>query len=482
MAESLTSRAAAGGRWTAVSAVAVVAIQMSQLFILGRLLDPGDFGLMAMMMVVIGLANTIADFGIANFIVRAKVMTGSLCSSLITVSLVCAVILALGIGLASPLVAAYFKRPALTGMLPVLGLVIALTATSQVGTALLQREMRFRAIAIAEILSGIAGLVLGTLCALAGLGVWALIVGQLANMGLKGIFIWGSARNLITFQWPAMDPELKSALRFGLFQTGERVASFTGQNVDKILVGRMIGETGLGMYSVAYQLVLKPVALLNPIFTRVALPLFSKIQDDDPRLVKGYLQVARTIGLFACPIYLIFIAGSNLIVKVLLGPQWANIGPLLQILSVIGILYSQSNPLGLLFIAKNRADLAFYYNLASIALYALAVFLGGHYGTTGVAIGVAIVAVGLQFPAEFYFRWALVGMTIMDYLQAVAFLALAMALPLVVTFGFRILYPHLSGLGWDFAGLLVALLIYAGTIWATERDLVRGTIVLLYSR
>ena len=78
---SLRERAAAGGRWTAVSAIASVLIQLAQLAILGRLLSPNDFGLMAMMMIVIGLASLLADFGVSNFLVQTKVLTGQLFSA-----------------------------------------------------------------------------------------------------------------------------------------------------------------------------------------------------------------------------------------------------------------------------------------------------------------------------------------------------------------------------------------------------------------
>ena len=174
-ADSLTAKAAAGGRWTAISAVASVVIQFAQLAILGRLLSPEDFGLMAMMMVVIGLASTLADFGLSNYIVRARSLAERQFTSLLLIACGFAGLLASAVVASATWVSAYFKTPMLMELLPVLGVVVVLSAATQIGTALLQRAMRFRALALAELISGLAGLVAGVLCAFAELGIWSLI-------------------------------------------------------------------------------------------------------------------------------------------------------------------------------------------------------------------------------------------------------------------------------------------------------------------
>ena len=480
-ADSLTSKAAAGGRWTAISAVSNIVIQFAQLAILGRLLSPDDFGLMAMMMVVVGLASTLADFGISNHIVRTKSLAGGHFAGLLLISFGCAGLLAFAVVVSAPKVSTYFETPLLQELLPVLSMVVVLSAASQIGVALLQREMRFRALALAEVISGLAGLAAGALCAFAGIGIWSLVAAQLTLAAFKSVFCWGYARDLVTYQRPVLGVELAVALRFGAFQTGERLLNFAGWNVDKVIVGRMLGEGGLGIYSVAYQLVMRPLSVLNPVFTRVALPIFASIQYDDQRLRRGYLQMVRTIALLAFPIYLVMTLAADSLVFLLLGPQWEDAVPVLQVLSILGFVFSLGNPNGSLLLAKGRADFGFYYNVIALLVYAIAIYIGSGFGTVGVSIGFVAAAACLLFPLEFLLRWMLIRMSVMEYLRALGLLLAAVSIPIILVFLYRSFMPCFSRWA-DLVETFAALAVFLAFVWLTERDLVRRTFQLLLSR
>lgn len=480
-ADSLTSKAAAGGRWTAISAMASIVIQFAQLAILGRLLSPDDFGLMAMMMVVIGLASTLADFGISNHIVRAKSLAGGQFTGLLLISFGCSGLLASAVVASATWVSAYFKTPLLLELLPVLGALVVLSAASQIGTALLQRAMRFRELALAELISGLAGLFAGVFCAFAELGIWSLIAAQFTVAVFKSAFCWGCSRDLVRFQRPVWGADLAAALRFGAFQTGERLLNFAGWNVDKVIIGRMLGEGSLGIYSVAYQLVLRPFSILNPIFTRVALPVFASIQDDDQRLQRGYLQMVRTIALLSFPIYLVMMLAADSLIFILLGPQWKDAGPVLQVLSILGFVFSLCNPIGSLLLAKGRADLGFYYNVVALLAYAVAIYIGSGFGVIGVAIGFVAAAACLLFPLEFLLRWMLIRMSVVEYLRALGPLLAAVSMPIILVFMYRSFTLSVSR-GADLVEASIALAVFLAVVWLTERGLVRGTVQLIYSR
>lgn len=480
-ADSLTAKAAAGGRWTAISAVASVVIQFAQLAILGRLLSPEDFGLMAMMMVVIGLASTLADFGLSNYIVRARSLAERQFTSLLLIACGFAGLLASAVVASATWVSAYFKTPMLMELLPVLGVVVVLSAATQIGTALLQRAMRFRALALAELISGLAGLVAGVLCAFAELGIWSLIAAQLTVAVFKPVLCWGYARDLVIFHRPVWSAELAAGLRFGAFQTGERLLNFAGWNVDKAIIGRMLGEGGLGIYSVAYQLVLRPFSILNPIFTRVALPVFASVQDDDQRLQRGYLQMLRTIALLSFPVYLVIMVAADSLILFLLGSQWNEAGSVLQVLSILGFVFSLGNPIGSLLLAKGRADLGFYYNVIALLVYAIAIYIGSGYGVIGVAIGFVAAAACLLFPLEFLLRWMLIRMSVSEYLRALGPLLAAILVPITLVSIYRSFMPGFSR-GSDLIEAFIALSVFLAVVWLTERGLVRATLQLLHSR
>lgn len=482
IAGSLRQKAAAGGRWTAISAIASLLIQLIQLAILGRLLNPSDFGLMTMMMVVIGLASLLADFGTTNYLVQTKALTGRLFSALFVLCIAGALLLAGVISLAAPWIAAYYHTLVLTGLLPALGIVVIATAVGQPFFALLQREMRFRQIAIVETAAAFVGLVVAAVMAMSGYGVWSLIGGQLALAVVKAVLCVLMASSLIRFEWKIHWLDLKSALHFGSFQMGERLLNYAGWNVDKIIVGRALGDGALGIYSIAYQLVMKPFSILNPVFTRVALPLLSRVQDDNDRLTRGYLELTRTIALIAFPIYLFMILASDSIVLLLLGAKWMAASSLISLLGGLGFIYSLGNPIGSLLLAKGRADLGFYYNVAAVVVYALAVIMGSNFGLKGVAYSL-VIAAGLLFFLEFTLRWYLVRMSPWVYLRAIGSIVIGTFLPLI-TGGLVLLFcaPESGKAGFGFIIGLLAVAIYFTYLWFADRALLKNTIDLILKK
>lgn len=477
---SLREHAAKGGKWTAVSAIAGVGLQMALLVVLGRLLDPADFGLMAMMMVVIGLANAIADFGLGNFLVQAD----QLCQRVLNKLLLTVLVLSLALtGMAvfsADAVADYFKQPELSVLLPWLSIGIVFSTVSQLLLAFLQRSFAFKAIAIGEIISAAFSLLVTIALAMAGHGIWALVFGQLAA---------GASRLLVFFpQFEMLRRELPIGLGgplhkvggFALFQTGERVLNYVGWNLDKLILGRFVGDMGLGIYSVAYQLMLKPFSILNPIFTRVALPLFSSIKNDDARLIQGYLQTLRVIALLSFPVYLGISIAAPGIILLMMGHKWEASAPVLSVLSVLGMFFSIGNPIGTLILAKGKPQLAFFLNLVSLLVYAVAFAIGAQFGVLGVAWAFLLAGGVLLYPLEFVLRYLLVGMSVAQYLREMIHLNIAAGLPLLMhamwcSSQSESLEPQVS-LIWG----ALAVMFFLGYLWFVDRPLLVGVSKLIF--
>lgn len=471
---SLRQRAVAGGRWTALSAIVGIVVQVAQLALLGRLLGPTDFGLMAMLMVIIGLFGLLGDLGVGNFIVQARSFTANQLGGLLMLCGVASLLLGATVGLISPWVAAYYRTPALEHLLPAMAFIITATAIGQVYFSLLQREMRFRAIAIGDVLSSLSGLAASVALALRGEGVWALMIGQWVATAARACYYWAASNSILRPKLSLSLSELHACLRFGSFQMGERLLNYAGWNVDKLIVGRFLGDNAMGIYSVAYQLVMRPFAILNPIFTRVALPLLARIQDDDLRLRRGYLRLSRTIAAISFPVYVLMIVCSEAIVHLLLGSKWAEGANLLNILAVLGFVFALGNPIGTLLLAKGRADIGLYYNVAAVIVYSLFIYIGSHFGLQGVATGFVLAATCVLLPLEFLLRWYLVRMPALEYIRAVGKIVLAAALSISLA----IVSEHLADPAYGMMALallkcIVALMTYATLLWVFEKALVK---------
>lgn len=428
--QSLREKAANGGRWTAISAIVSVVLQMTQIAVLARLLGPAEFGLMAMMMLVIGLINVIADFGLGNYLVQKEQLSISSFKRLLIVVTGLASALAILVANSSFLVAEYFNQPVLVEIMPWLSISIIVFTISQMLMSLLQRFFVFKQIAVGEIISGSLTLLVTAGLAFWGYGVWALVIGQIVS-GASRVFIFAIPTFVLMKQLDKHDEAIFLQVKgFVFYQTSERLLNYVGWNLDKVIIGRMLGDAGLGLYSVCYQLMMRPFSVLNPIFTRVALPLFVNIRNDDARLAAGYLQTLKTIALLSFPIYMVMAISSSAIIHILMGDKWTDAAPVLYVLSLLGLFFSIGNPLGTLILAKAKPQYAFYLNLICLFVYSFAFWIGSNYSVLGVAIAFLFSVVILMYPIEFYLRYKLVGMSILQYMKSMGHLFIAAGIPL----------------------------------------------------
>lgn len=416
----LRRQAISGAGWTAVATLVTVVAQLLQIAILARLLRPEDFGLMALVTVVFGLAHVYADGGLSSAIVHRQDATHEQLSSLFWLNVGAGVVMAVVLVAAAPLVAFVYAEPELTSLIALAALAFLVTPVGQQLHMRLQKALRFGFLAVTDVLSATAGVTVSVTLALHGYGVLSLVWGFLAGALVRtAALVWFGMRDWqpqLRFRFS----DLRGFLRFGAFQMGERTVNYLSANLDKLLIGSLLGAHALGLYSVAFQLVMKPMRVVNPIFNRVAFPLFAKVQTDKPRLRAGFLDGIRTISFVLFPVYAgIIVLGEPLILLVL-GETWRAAVPLLQVLAVLGFFYSLGNPLGSLLLATGRVEIGFYLNIWRLLLFAAAIFVGVRWDILGVAVAlVAATALGM-FPLGFVVRWILVEMRPTEYIRAFA--------------------------------------------------------------
>ena len=423
-------RAVSGIKWTGFSSAGRSGLQLLQLAFLGRMLAPSDFGLMAMAMVAIGFAQVFADMGISNAIIYRQDSTHEELSSLYWLNIFAGVSIFLLIWILSPPVAAFYKEIRLTNLLRLTGIIFLIVPFGQQFQILLQKELKFNSLAGIEISSSVIGTVTAILTAFAGQGVYSLVWGQIVGASCRTLALvvvgWKNWRPSFRFSIKA----IKEYIGFGLYQMGERGLNYFSWNLDKLLIGRLLGAEALGFYSVAYQLMLRPMQIINPVITKVAFPLFSKIQNDDLRLRNGYLQVVEVIAFVSMPVYFGMYAVSDSLVPLLLGQGWVDAVAIFNILVILGMFYSLGNPVGSLLLSKGRADLGFWLNVFAATISVPAIIIGSRWGTTGVAWALVLITAFALFPCGFVLRWFVVKLRPLEYIRSFflfAVIACAMA-------------------------------------------------------
>ena len=400
---SLRQTATSGARWTTGGSALTAAIQVLQLAFLARILTPVDFGLMAMMLVVIGFAQLYADMGASNAIIHRQDATADHLSTLYWVNIVAGVLVFAALVAASPLIVLLFAEPRLADYIPLAAASVLILAFGQQYQALLQKDLRFRELAIGETIAMVVGSAVAIATALAGHGVYALIYGQLINALVRTLFYVG----FYVREWrPSLHfnyRDLRNYLSFSLYQLGERSINYFGQRADQLLIGALLGPTALGYYSLAYNLVVWPMQKINPALTRIAFPIFARVQDDVERLKVGFMTVQRMLASLNFPILVGIVAVAPIFVPLIFGEKWLPSVLLIQVLACVALFRSTGNLVGALLLARGHAGLAFRWNLAVIAIQLPAVYLGAWYlGTFGVALALALTQF-LYFWPSYYF-------------------------------------------------------------------------------
>lgn len=478
---ALRKKATSGARWTGVATGARITTQLVQLAILARLLEPEDFGLMAMINVVVVFGQSFGDVGISNAIIHYRDATRRELSSLYWLNIFGGVVVYLAVVLISPLVAGLFGEPRLNELLDWGALVFLITPVGHQFQVLLERELDFKRVARVEVAATILGAGAGITMAIVKADVTSLIVAMLAHAGTRSLLYavlgWRHWRPRLGFAWA----DCRRFIRFGAFQMGERSLNLLSQQLDKLLIGVMMGAGPLGYYDLAYRLIARPYQTINPVFTRVAFPVFSRVQNEVERLRKGFLELIEVLGAIMIPIYVALAALAAPVVFLQLGPQYGETVGLVRVLAILGGLYALGNPLGSVLLARGRADVAFFMNLLRIAVYAGAIWIGSRFGLSGVAWALVISFLALLFPVGFYVRWWLMQMSPGVYLKALWPFSAAAAVAGAVVYALAV------RIGWpdDVVALAVLLPVgagvYIGLLRLWKRDSLERVVALVRS-
>jgi O-antigen/teichoic acid export membrane protein len=465
----LRRHATSGARWIAAATVVRVTAQFVQLALLARLLRVEDFGLMAMVNVVLAFSQTFGDAGVSNAIIYYRDARREELSSLYWLNVLSGVAVFGLVYVLAPTIARFYHQPPLTDLLRAAAVIFAIAPLGRQFEVLFERDLRFRRLAMIETCAVLAGAATGIALAATGHGVWSLVwatVLQSAVSALALAFVgWSTWRPMLRF----VPRECRRFMHFGLYQMGERTLNLLGQNLDKLVIGALMGPRPLGFYELAYRLVARPYQIINPIFTRVAFPVFSAVQKDRDRLRKGFLELIEVVAAIAMPLYLGMLALADPFIRIQLGPGYEPTIGLLQVLSVFGLISAIGSPMGSLLMGAGRADLGFYLNVVRTTLLLIAIWIGSRWGLTGIAWSIVIVATAIMLPVSLYIRWRLVGMRSGEYLAHLApyfWCALAAA---AVAGGLHRLLAWPNPLVELVALLVVGAMVYLGILLAGQR-------------
>ena len=334
----LKEKAAKGFMWSAIQKWGRAAITGLIFIVLSRLLTPEAFGLVTLASVFTDFVEIFLDQGFSAAVIQRSNLDRKHLDTAFWISILTGGLLTVGNILASPFIAGFFHEPRLASVLSWLSLSYIVNALSTTQLAILQRNLAFKSLARRSLAATTIGGVFGIGMAVAGYGVWSLVGQNLVRGVAAAIILWRSS------DWrPGFNVSVqhyKELFHFGISVVGNNLLNVSIRHADDFLIGYYLGPTLLGFYTVGYRLLLIIIRLVTEITNTVAFPAFARIQNDPERMRRAFYKVTQYTSLLSFPIFIGLAALSPEVVPVVFGAKWAPSIPVMQVLSLIGILQS----------------------------------------------------------------------------------------------------------------------------------------------
>jgi O-antigen/teichoic acid export membrane protein len=391
--DDLDTKIMRSSAWAVLGYGGTQALSFLTLIVLARLLAPDQFGVVALALAILAIAQVAQESGLGAALI---VHRGDLRRAAASVS-VCSPLIACGLYLvcfgAAPVFAGIFDEPQLTGVLRVMALVLVFRGFTIMPLSLLQRDMHFRPITVIELCGGIAQAGTAIALGLSGAGVWSLVFGQLALGFAQLVSAW-CFTPLRPSPFEARLETLRGLMRFGRHVGIANLINYGNANAEGIVVGRVLGATALGYYTIASRHATMPVNVIGHVLGRGVFPALSRVQDDMVRFRRIWLENVQRLALLSTPAAIGLALVAEPFVVTVLGDDWRPAIVPLQILALNGIVRTFSATAGEVFQALHKPKLRVYSECAYLALIVPAVAVGAYsHGLEGAAVAVVLVNV-----------------------------------------------------------------------------------------
>ena len=318
-------------KWSAVSTLARFVLQLIAQVILARTLGPEIFGIFAIGMVVLTFAAFFSGFGFSWSLLQRTTLCDEDVRFAWTWQLLIGLVTMLGVYLLAPALAGYFREPRAQSVIEWLSVACLLSAAAAPATYLLQRDLNFRAGGLIQVGSYMAGyVVVGVPLAMIGWGANALVAAWLVQAAVVLVASYALKPHAVRpLFWYA---DAASAVGTGRAVFLTNIVNWMLNNLDRVMIGRLLNAQALGLYNVAYNLAAMPNNLLLGALQPAFLAAGARLQDELERLGRAYFQMLATIFVLVFPVFVFMALVSSDLVHLLYGSKWSDAGSVLRIL------------------------------------------------------------------------------------------------------------------------------------------------------
>ena len=359
-------------------------VRLGSIIVLARLLEPSDFGIVAMVTVLTGVFEVFSSGGLSAATVQRSEVSEDQISALFWFNMALGLLLAALCLASAPIFADFYNEPRTAHVLAAMAPFFILTAASVQHIAILLREMRHATLSAIEVAAEAVAAVVGIAMALAGWGYWALVASSLALPLVVTVGAW------IATGWVPQAIRWASGivpmLRFGGTLTLNNLVVYGGYNSEKLLLGRYFGPDALGLYSRIYELINLPTRIINSAFGSVTFAALSRVQAAPARFKSYFLAGYSLVLSITLPTTIFCAVLADDIILVVLGPKWIEGALIFRLLAPTILVFGIINPFAWLLQSSGLHQRSLNIALVIAPLAIVSYLIGIPYGPTGVAL------------------------------------------------------------------------------------------------
>ena len=385
MPASTQRKMVSGAAWMVLFKLVERSLGLVSIMILARLLSPQDFGLIAMAMSFIVMAELLTAFGFDVALIQNQAATDRHYHTAWTCNVLFGLVIFLLMLAAAAPITTFYGEPALFWVVCCLALGPLIGGCENIGVVAFRKELRFRSEFAFQISRKLAGFVVVVPLAFWLRSYWALVAGMLASK-LAGTVISYLAH---PFRPRFSIAGAKSLFSFSKWLLVSNVLAFLKQRLTDFVIGRSQGAATLGVYNVAYELANLPTSELGAPINRALFPGFARIAHDPEQLRSAYVNAMGILALFALPAAAGIFTVAEYLVAVVLGPKWLAAIPLIQILAMFGAIELFHSSMSAVLIATGHPHaVARASTVFVLFLVTLLIVLVDRFGASGAAFAV----------------------------------------------------------------------------------------------
>lgn len=387
-------------KWSTVEKFSTAIIQFILGIIIARLLLPSDYGLIGMLAIFTGLSQILIDGGFSTALIQKKNATEIDFSTVFYFNIIIAVLIYIILFFSAPYIAQFYNQPQLVEITRIVSFNFIILSFSIIQSTKLKKDLNFKVITkvsvVAVVISGFVGLLL----AYKNFGVWSLIAQLIIKNTITVFFLWflSKWKPMVVFS----EKSLRSMFAFGSRVMGASLLNVVFDNLYLLVIGKFYNAKELGFYTRASKFNQFPVSSITSILQSVFLPSFSKIQDDNVRLIHAYKKAIKLTAYVIFPIMLGIGVSAKPLIIVLLTKKWLLVVPYLQIMVLYGMFYPiHALNLNILNV-KGRSDLFFNLEVIKKILIIITIAITIPFGIKIMIFGSVLLSIIAFFINTYY--------------------------------------------------------------------------------